>query len=559
MALRFRNIIETAEFINLLLTNKCNKKCNYCYEQHNIENGKWDLDKIEKILDTFIEFPLPNNKNRVLQFFGGEPLLEKEIIEDVLESLYDKIKQSNTIISLVTNGELLTPEFIRQYLYKYDNTRITISLDTFLPSLSSNNRGTTDTKIKKIIDILKEIPPLFKDFKRITLRMTIDKNDIDLFKEDIHFLTNDLGIKYIVVHPLNFSNENGYIHWEEKDVNKLVQSIFHSGLWTNKNLLEVEFVEGTTFGNLDASCIIGGKTLNVNAEGDISGCYFFVNHSAGFGKDYIVGNLFQRSINEEKIVKHNKALYEMLENNAQCQSCKTENKTFGICYQCPAGNIATGSDSSFNPNSTCQTLAILSGKVELLSLISRFVIMYKRYLKHNESRKSVVEIIDSLIKDGYLNKDFIEVICGDLDCSSENKYWKMFSSMEKFDMLLPFMAFNNNAYRNLHYLLEEIAVAISNDNGIDFENDIIDIESNIKEYGLPRVLEAKFYAHTSVVYDILEIYSGIGEENFNKILESITKDFEDSNKKVMNLDITKSMKDEEEIMEIGSLVSTLEQ
>jgi hypothetical protein len=135
----------------------------------------------------------------------------------------------------------------------------------------------------------------------------------------------------------------------------------------------------------------------------------------------------------------------------------------------------------------------------------------------------------------------------------------MFSSMEKFDMLLPFMAFNNNAYKNLHYLLEEIAVAISNDNGIDFENDIIDIESNIKEYGLPRVLEAKFYAHTSVVYDILEIYSGIGEENFNKILESITKDFEDSNKKVMNLDITKSMKDEEEIMEIGSLVSTLEQ
>jgi hypothetical protein len=50
MALRFRNIIETAEFINLLLTNKCNKKCNYCYEQHNIENGKWDKDKIEKLM-----------------------------------------------------------------------------------------------------------------------------------------------------------------------------------------------------------------------------------------------------------------------------------------------------------------------------------------------------------------------------------------------------------------------------------------------------------------------------------------------------------------------------
>ncbi|MFH1711562.1 MAG: radical SAM protein [Nanoarchaeota archaeon] len=97
---------------HLILTETCNSKCRYCYEkslkEFDNELGKkfkFDFSTPEsseiniKKLRNF----LSKDKNPVLIFYGGEPLLEIEKIEKIIDSLKDRgIK-----FRMQTNGKLL--------------------------------------------------------------------------------------------------------------------------------------------------------------------------------------------------------------------------------------------------------------------------------------------------------------------------------------------------------------------------------------------------------------------------------------------------------------------
>ncbi|MFA5932159.1 MAG: radical SAM protein [Candidatus Paceibacterota bacterium] len=87
------------QILALEITERCNYECRYCFEGNSsqIKNNSLSFQKACNAIDK-----LPNGSK--LRFFGGEPLLEFDLIKDMVA------KYPQHIYSIVTNGSLVTSE-----------------------------------------------------------------------------------------------------------------------------------------------------------------------------------------------------------------------------------------------------------------------------------------------------------------------------------------------------------------------------------------------------------------------------------------------------------------
>lgn len=109
----------------LYLTEKCNLNCKYCFEK---QKGEKELtfEDVKTIMDREAEL---GSKNCILTLFGGEPLLKKDLIFDIV-NYAKKLEKENKIrfkYSITTNGTLIDEAFLK--LAKENDFFIGYSLD----------------------------------------------------------------------------------------------------------------------------------------------------------------------------------------------------------------------------------------------------------------------------------------------------------------------------------------------------------------------------------------------------------------------------------------------
>lgn len=93
----------------LFPTEKCNFRCVYCYENH---VGERMSEEVVESIKNFLVLKIPTIKLFELEWFGGEPLLTKDIVIEIT-SLAQKLCKVNgvTFVSVMTtNGYLLDAE-----------------------------------------------------------------------------------------------------------------------------------------------------------------------------------------------------------------------------------------------------------------------------------------------------------------------------------------------------------------------------------------------------------------------------------------------------------------
>lgn len=105
--------------VTFQITNRCNLCCDYCYEHHK-GSEVMSLDTGKRIVDMLIQMWLDDKpgafinratKTIILDFIGGEPLLEPELIGDICEYFFKRCVQtgcklsSGARISISTNGQ----------------------------------------------------------------------------------------------------------------------------------------------------------------------------------------------------------------------------------------------------------------------------------------------------------------------------------------------------------------------------------------------------------------------------------------------------------------------
>ena len=91
--------------VTLNITNNCNLRCPYCFE-NNKNDLKMSIENVEKILDKCYENYLLTNDGKfpfVVNFFGGEPFLNFEVIEHAMK--YASEKKYNMSFGVTTTGK----------------------------------------------------------------------------------------------------------------------------------------------------------------------------------------------------------------------------------------------------------------------------------------------------------------------------------------------------------------------------------------------------------------------------------------------------------------------
>lgn len=343
----YRDLIQ----VNAMLTNACNLSCSYCYEQHNKDFGRFTKESLKQVYDWMNS--RNNGKKKVFQFFGGEPLIHKPLIKEFLET-YDEELSGNykdyrgTYISMCTNGLLLNDEFIEFYFGK-PYTHMMLSLDTLNSAI--DHREITPAQLNRVLkSIDKIVEVLGNDANRLVIRATLSQETSRDMKNFIETLY-DHGVRNMVVHPLVLDSKHGYISWKDENWQNMRSSIF--GALEKYEDLYIRFSEGVGLKE-DSNCMVGSHMVAIDASGDFSGCYFFTNQKSNGADIAVLGNVFQDRVYIDRYKKFQSAYQEMFDTEEQCKTCDYQD----ACYQCPAGNMDTGS-RIFRPDDMCQKIVKL--------------------------------------------------------------------------------------------------------------------------------------------------------------------------------------------------------
>ena len=107
---------------NLHFLDYCNFKCKYCFIKK--EQKELSIENIKLIIDKIANFSIKRNERNRINLAGGEPLVSNHI-QDIIDYIHEK----NLDVSLITNGSLLTEDFI---IHNKDKlSMIGISVDSF--------------------------------------------------------------------------------------------------------------------------------------------------------------------------------------------------------------------------------------------------------------------------------------------------------------------------------------------------------------------------------------------------------------------------------------------
>ncbi|ANW99895.1 hypothetical protein CSTERTH_13090 [Thermoclostridium stercorarium subsp. thermolacticum DSM 2910] len=197
---KLENYYRAQGFTELILkvTEKCNFRCKYCvysdYYPYTTSYGSADMtfETAKKAIDLYMKqverqryFVL--NKIPFIAFYGGEPLLNFELVKDVIEYVKTQYGDYNVIFTVTTNGLPLEDQQIANFLKKH-NVIICLSLDGY-PENHDRNRIRADGR-PSYDTILSIIHKSFLDYPLIYTLCCIDYRT-DLFKLYDFYNNND--------------------------------------------------------------------------------------------------------------------------------------------------------------------------------------------------------------------------------------------------------------------------------------------------------------------------------------------------------------------------------
>lgn len=151
----------------LQVTQNCNLRCEYCVYSDNYEGRIHSYEKMdEKTAKQAIDFFMSRAKATPvvnINFYGGEPLLNIELIQRIVVYMKEKYAERRVIYGITTNGTLLS-DIICEFLEK-EEFRLVISLDGNKAENDKNRkfadgRGTfniVEKNIRKIKDSYAEL------------------------------------------------------------------------------------------------------------------------------------------------------------------------------------------------------------------------------------------------------------------------------------------------------------------------------------------------------------------------------------------------------------------
>jgi uncharacterized protein len=196
------------------LTEACNLACDYCFtwsKKHKRKTISYDM--ATRIIDWWVP-QTALNKNIQLSFWGGEPLLEWELMKKLVyytNDLCKKINYKPFEFGGTTNGLLYTPDKVEWCVE--NQSLFMVSLDGIQPVHDKHRKLPSGKGSWKIID--KNLREALKIAPQQKIRSSLTDDTIEYFFESIQYFVEDLGITDLAFSPV-FENK-----WSQKSLDIL--------------------------------------------------------------------------------------------------------------------------------------------------------------------------------------------------------------------------------------------------------------------------------------------------------------------------------------------------
>lgn len=158
-------------------TLNCNFDCVYCYEKENKQNSHMSMEVQNKILEFILNQASHINSLKII-WYGGEPLLELETIENLSQKIINICNEKNIQFSsgIVTNGYNLNRD-IAMKLKSLNVTFMQVTLDG--PEDIHDKRRPLIGGQGTFKKILKNLTECVDILDMISIRVNIDKENIE--------------------------------------------------------------------------------------------------------------------------------------------------------------------------------------------------------------------------------------------------------------------------------------------------------------------------------------------------------------------------------------------
>ncbi len=285
----------------LHIAHDCNLACKYCFAEEGEYHGRRALMSYEvgrKALD-FLIANSGNRHNLEVDFFGGEPLMNWQVVKDLVAygREQEKIHDKHFRFTLTTNGVLLNDE-IQEFLNK-EMDNVVISLDGRKEINDQmrpfrNGKGSYDLIVPKFQKLAES-----RNQEKYYIRGTFTRNNLDFGQDILHFA--DLGFKQMSIEPVVGEETDPYAIREE-DLPQIMEEYDHlaqmmiqrekEGKGFNFFHFMIDLDGGPCVYKRMSGCGSGTEYLAVTPWGDLYPCHQFVGQ-----EDFLMGNV------DEGIVK----------------------------------------------------------------------------------------------------------------------------------------------------------------------------------------------------------------------------------------------------------------
>jgi sulfatase maturation enzyme AslB (radical SAM superfamily) len=254
--------------VDICVTHSCNLNCIYCYQKHDATK-RISFSVARKIIDWIFE-NVPSGIDEVeIDFIGGEPLLEFELIRNISHYVINKKTSTPFILFATTNGTLLTKEMKAWFTEHKEYFWLGLSLD--------GNKDTHDHNRSNSFNMI-DMDYFQENWPEQGVKMTLSEFSLHKLAENIKFI-HEIG--FSKVDGVNFFegnfdwNKDAYIRLLVPQLSELVDFYLSNEQFKLNQMLDkhIEYCEIKNK-SVQKWCGIGSEKRFFDIDGTMYPCTF---------------------------------------------------------------------------------------------------------------------------------------------------------------------------------------------------------------------------------------------------------------------------------------------
>ena len=334
------NVTASCRYITFVVTEDCCLKCTYCYETNKTKK-RMSLETGKRIVDYLFELYEQDNPDMVinkstkaiiLDFIGGEPLLEVQLMYDISDYFWHKALElrhpwADTFrIGMTSNGVLYFESEFQEFLKKFGSrTSITITIDGDKEMhdkcrIHPDGMGSWEEAYRAEKDVIRRMG----DDEPGT-KVTLSPENLPYLYRTFLFFINE-GYREINANPIyehKWTEEEAKLYYRE--LIKVADLLLSLDYPVYTSLFEDDFFKAIPETENHTWCGGSGDMLAFDTEGLAYPCLRYMEMSLnGEQKPLIIGDCYRGIYQdpcEKKLLEELKGVNRRTQNTDECYYC----------------------------------------------------------------------------------------------------------------------------------------------------------------------------------------------------------------------------------------------